>query len=117
MASNGLVANPSKTNLMFINLKQEKDAIEELKVGKVMISQVNNAKLLGMNLDDDLGWKSHIEGKGGIIPSLNSRLFLIKRLRKCVNKDSLKKIADSLFNSKIRYGLQLLGKVRLTDAD
>ena len=58
-----------------------------------------------------------MDGKGGIISSLNSRLFLVKRLRKCVNNVALRKIADSLFNSKIRYGLQLLGKVRLTDSD
>ena len=66
---------------------------------------------------DDLGWNTHIEGKGGLIPSLNSRLFLIKRLNKCVNKKALKQIADSIFNAKIRYGLPLLGKVRLQNED
>ena len=88
---------------MFINLKQSEDEVEE--------------QLLGMTIDDDLEWKTHVEGKGGLIPSLNSRLFLLKRLNKCVNKTALKRIADSIFNSKIRYGLQLLGKVRLKDED
>ena len=27
------------------------------------------------------------------------------------------KVADSIFNSKIRYGLQLMGKVRIQDED
>ena len=32
-----------------------------------------------------------------------------------INLESLKKVANSIFVSKIRYGLQLLGKVRLTN--
>ena len=48
---------------------------------------------------------------------MRRQLFLVKRMAKCVNICALKKIADSLFVSKIRYGLQLLGKVRLLDLD
>ena len=36
------------------------------------------------------------------------------RLNNSLNKKALIKVADSLFNSKIRYGLQLLGKVRMS---
>ena len=34
-----------------------------------------------------------------------------------ISKDRLKKISDSLFTSKIRYGVQLYGKVRTSDLD
>ena len=44
-------------------------------------------------------------------------LFNKKKKKKYVNRTALKTIADSLFNSKIRYGLQLLGKVRLSEED
>ena len=87
---------PPKTNLMFINLNQQENELEEIMVGNITLRQVKHAKLLGMTLDDDLGWKTHVEGKGGLIPSLNSRLFLIKRLNKCVNKTALKRIAGSI---------------------
>ena len=69
------------------------------------------------NILDDLSWTQHINGKGGIISSLNQRLFTIKRLNNNIDKKLLVKVADSLFNSKIRYGLQLLGKVKLTSSD
>ena len=34
-----------------------------------------------------------------------------------VSKDRLKKISDSLYTSKIRYGIQLFGKVRTRELD
>ena len=111
------MANPSKTNLLFINLKQPTNDLEDITVGKTKVTQVKHAKLLGMTLDDDLGWKTHIEGKGGLIPSLNSRLYLIKRLKNHLNADRLKKVADGIWTSKLRYGLQLYGKVRTSDTD
>ena len=70
-----------------------------------------------MEMDEDQGWKTHMDGTGGLLSSLNSRLFLVKRMEKYVRRTALKTIADSLFNSKIRYGLQLLGKVRLSEED
>ena len=62
-------------------------------------------------------WTSQICGNGGLITSLNSRLFLIRRLSNYISKKRLNRVADSLYASKIRYGLQLLGKVRIDDQD
>ena len=39
------------------------------------------------------------------------------RLNNSLNKKALIKVADSLFNSKIRYGLQLLGKVKMSNSE
>ena len=70
MASNGLVANPSKTHLMFIKLKQSEDELEEILVGNISVKQVKHAKLLGMTIDDDLEWKTHVEGMSNPISKL-----------------------------------------------
>ena len=58
---------------------------------------------------------AQIYGKGGLLSSLNSRLFMIKRLRNELNRESIIKVADSLYTSKLRYGLGLYGKIRWTD--
>ena len=58
-----------------------------------------------------------IKGTGGTISSLNSRLYLLKRLGRVISKDRLKRITDSLYTSKIRFGIQLYGKVRLSNND
>ena len=42
---------------------------------------------------------------------------MLKRLRNYLNKESLVKVANSLFNSKIRYGVQLFGKIRWEKQD
>ena len=50
-------------------------------------------------------------------PIQNSRLFTIKRMSRVVSKDRVKKNFDRLYTSKLRYGLQLLGNVRLKNED
>ena len=55
--------------------------------------------LLGITFGDNLKWKSQIYDKGGVIPSLNQRLFMIKRLKNSLNQEGLKKIEYIIFNS------------------
>ena len=42
---------------------------------------------------------------------------LLRRLSRAISRDRLRRIADSLYVSKLRYGLQLYGKVRLSDKE
>ena len=105
MASNGLVANPSKTALLFLNNKNTTNEEISLKIGDTTVKQVSSAKLLGVVMDDDQSWTSQITGAGGMISSMNSRLFIIKRLSASISKDRLRRIVDSLYTSKVRYGL------------
>ena len=48
----------------------------------------------------------------GLVNALNKKLFLLKRLSHSLDFGSLLRIANAIFMSKIRYGLQLFGKVR-----
>ena len=72
---------------------------------------------MGIQFQDNLQWKCQISGKGGILAALNSRLFIIRWLKNHLSMDSIRKIVDGIFTSKIRYGLQLLGRVRSTSSD
>ena len=94
IASNGLVANASKTALIFLNIKAPAGnatplELESIMIGEPKVTQTSSAKLLGMTLDENHNWNSHITGQGGLISSLNTRLFLIKRLSNFINKDRL----------------------------
>ena len=84
MASNGLVANPKKTVYMLLGLnKRERETITHtIKVGDSLITNSPHSKLLGVIVDDEQNWKEQFNGKGGLIPSLNSRLFTISRVSK-----------------------------------
>ena len=67
--------------------------------------------------DSNQKWKTQIQGSGGTISNLNSRLYLIRRLSRVISQDRMRRISDSLYTSKIRYGVQLFGKVRLNEQD
>ena len=73
--------------------------------------------LLGIKFQDDQQWKIQIYGKGGVISSLISRLYILRRLKSHLTMKSISKLVDGLFMSKIRYGLQLYGKVRIITED
>ena len=116
MASNGLVANPSKTALLFLNSKEKCDPVE-ISIGTAKITQETSAKLLGMTLDDSQNWSTHFYGKGGVFSALNQRLFMLRRMKNNLLPAGLRKVAESLFNLKIRYGLQLCGRIRWNVSD
>ena len=100
-----------------MNLKNNQETPITINIGNARVTQEKDAKLLGMTFDDSLQWKSHLYGKGGLISSLNSRMFMIRRLKNFLNHTALLKIVDGLFTSKLRYGLQLMGKVRKSEDD
>uniref|UniRef100_A0A672HNX1 Reverse transcriptase domain-containing protein n=1 Tax=Salarias fasciatus TaxID=181472 RepID=A0A672HNX1_SALFA len=56
---NGLILNAKKTNFMLFNNKKEKVKVK-LKIDGVEIHRVRETKFLGVMIDDDLKWKSHI---------------------------------------------------------
>jgi hypothetical protein len=116
MASNGLVANPSKTEFMILNAKEQRDP-KTIKVGSSIVEEVKSAKLLGMKIDNDQKWTNHFWGKGGLLQALNHRLFVIRRIANHIPKDKLKTVASSIWMSKLCYGLQLTHKVRMTEED
>ena len=115
MASNGLVANPSKTTLLILNNRNGEEI--EIKIGETKIKQDKEAKLLGVKIQDDQKWKVQIEGIGGVVSSLNQRQFLVRRMQNHLSKEQVRKVAESIWTSKLRYGLQLYGEVRKSISD
>ena len=116
MASNGLVANPSKTALLFLNNKEKGEPVK-ITIGPATVTQEKSAKLLGLTLDDSQSWHTHFYGKGGVLSALNQRLFILRRMKNHLMSNGLRKVAESLFNSKLRYGLQMCGKIRWNESD
>ena len=80
------------------------------------IINVGNRRL-GMNIQDNLGWKEHFTGKNGLFSCLNKRLFAIRRVKRHVPSNKLPRLAHALWTSKLRYGLQLCSNVRLKETD
>ena len=116
MASNGLVANAKKTSLLLLNYKQTTPPLS-VKIGSDIVTRQSTATLLGIKCQENQQWSNQINGKGGLLSGLNSRIFIIRRMRSHLSETSVLKLVDGLFMSKIRYGLQLYGKVRMSEED
>ena len=73
-----------------------------------------STELLGMKIQGDLKWDSHILD---LKKTLRKRIGVLTRLRHLVPKQSLKMAADAIFTSKLRYGIAtyLRPKLKIED--
>ena len=114
-SSQKLVFQLKRINFSFIHSRDASASCPvEIKIGNSYVKQEKSAKLLGIVFNEKQNWTTQIRGPNGVVSGLNKRLFAIKRLKNYINKKSLTKIVDGLFSSKINYGIQLYGKVRIT---
>jgi hypothetical protein len=115
MASNGLVANKAKTEFLVLNEKDKTSTIlSTITVGDQIINRTNDTKLLGVYIEESQEWTVHLKN---LKSSLNQRLWVIRRIKRQLPKDKLIGVVHSLWVSKLRYGLQLCTKVRISTAD
>ena len=115
MASNGLVANQSKTELLIINDKnKEENTLQKIRLGNTFIEQTNSTKLLGIYINEKQDWTNHYKT---LRNSLNQRLFVVRRVQRQIPKDKVMGVVHSLWMSKLRYGLQLCTRVQLTEEE
>lgn len=70
------------------------------------ITSHNSVKLLGIFIDDNLNWKSHVDFLG---KKLAKTLFLLKNLKPLCNLQTLRMCYFALFHSHLMYGTVLWG--------
>jgi hypothetical protein len=115
MASNGLIANESKTEFLLLNEKSNPNpALTEITVGLTTVKRCSSTKLLGIMIDDAQDWSAHFRS---LRTSLNQRLFIIRRIARQIPKENLINVVHSLWVSKLRYGLQLCTATRLSSSE
>ena len=88
--------------------------LDSIVVGDVTVMRTDKTKLLGVMIDDAQDWTEHFSA---LRSNLNQRLFVIRRISRIIPRSKLINIVHSLWLSKLRYGLQLCLKVRLTEED
>ena len=115
MASNGLVANASKTVLMILNNKAKLAENKlSIKVGQTEIEPEANTKLLGVKIEENQKWNTQCKD---MVRALNARLFQIRRIKNQIPKQCQMKIVQSLWFSKLRYGIALFANTRTKAED
>ena len=76
------------------------------------VNAVHSTELLGMKIQGDLKWDSHIKD---LKKTLKQRRGVLARLKHLVPKESLKIAAEAIFTSKIRYGVAVYLRPKLKE--
>ena len=103
MAVNKLKSNDDKTAILVMRRNQS-ESQETFKIGNFMVKEVKQEKLLGFIVSNNIKWEEHIKK---LVAKLKFRLFSLKRLSKQLPYNLLKKVADGIFMSHVRYGISL----------
>ena len=105
--SNKLSLNIKKTNYMLFAKSTVKPNHDfELLIDNTPIVRVHETKLLGLVIDDNLNWKSHIDY---VSSKIARNIGIIYRLRSFVNKSTSKTLYYSLIFSQLSYCIIIWG--------
>ena len=99
--ANHLVNNPEKAAILYNSNGMSSDITLE-NIGEENIKSSYSEKLLGIHINSDFKFNTHVDK---ISIELRKRIGILKRIKQRVPKKKLIIIADSIFNSKIRYGV------------
>lgn len=105
LSSKNLLLNPSKTKYVTFSSKKQPENFN-IFLNEEMIEEVGETKFLGLKLDKNLNWNSHIDQ---ICSKISSGLFALKRMSKFSNLHTLKQIYFALIHSHIAYGILVYG--------
>ena len=111
LLENMLLLNASKSELL--NLPSSYDQFPVITIDGIVIEPSNEIRYLGVTLDRDLTFKSHITN---ISKKANQQLYFISHIRKFINQDLCRTLMSSLALSQIDYccsALQGLPESRL----
>ena len=112
MSANRLILNEDKSQVMlFTKNKEEKLKFEMEMKGKI-IRHRTEVTILGNVLKDDLSWDSHIEKV--VLPQLRNRVRSLRILTKYLDRGFRAQYVNAIFKSKLLFGIESWGGVKLT---
>ena len=102
MAANKLIVNKAKTSYLLLKPKGAKTKVinEKLKMGNAEIKQVNDARYLGVILDDNLNFKKQYETVKNKLENTVKALICTRNL---LNFRAKFQLYNALFESHINY--------------
>ena len=103
LLANKLSLNVTKTEFILIGSAHKLNNLvtqPDLKINHKKIKQVCNATVLGVELDDKLSWNRHIDK---VAKKVTSGIGAIRKIRDCVDRDTLISIYNALINPHFDY--------------
>lgn len=100
LRSIGLVVNESKTEAVVFTKKKSDRITTEVDICGTIIKTTDQMKVLGVIFDSSLTWGPHIRS---ILKKCNSKLGVLKRIRKRFTKDQFLQIVTTQYYSQLYY--------------
>jgi len=114
-ASNGMVANPSKTGLLVFRPSiRAEDTPLKCRLSDQEIAESSEERILGVVVSNDLKWTSHVRK---VKSECNYYLSVLRRLQRVLGYTQLKMIADGVVMSRLRYCIAVHGAEQLRQND
>jgi hypothetical protein len=105
-AANKLALNIDKTNkIKFITNNSRQYSIS-IGYNDKCIEESVNTKFLGLQIDNHLNWKNHINQ---LVPKLSGTCYAVRSMLHITNNDTLKSIYFAYFHSLMKYEIILGG--------
>lgn len=104
--SNNLMVNVDKTVCVYFSIKNNEVSTFSLKCGDNTITTSETTKFLGIHVDRNLRWTTHIDV---LCKKLNSSVFAIARIRNVLPRSSVMSVYYSLVYSHLSYNILLWG--------
>ena len=109
-ATNRLSLNVNKTSyILFHSSRKTVPDHKTIVLGQTKIKRESTAKFLGINLDENLNWKSHIKVKANQIARITA---ILSRLKHTLSINILKTIYSALILPHISYAIVAWGNIK-----
>lgn len=99
---NGLLLNHDKTNIIHFRAKN----LAYNEINNSNLNTVNSHKFLGVHIDRNLNWKTHIEF---LVNKLSTYRFAFKVLTNSVSKETCRVVYCAYIQSILKYGIIVWG--------
>lgn len=109
--TNRLVLNLDKSKVMFFGRRSNRDVSEDIVINGTIIERVASYKYLGLVLDSNLNFKSHVEHVARRLTSIVGTMYRVKDF---VPRHILITLFFSLFHSNMSYLLEVYGTASKT---
>ena len=118
LKDNRLCVAGDKSKLLVIGTRKLRSSkiIEKakIKVDNKEIIETDSERLLGVVVNNELTWKSHLYGDAdneGLLQQLSKRIGVMKKMARVMEAKNLQFFASGLFYSKLNYCLPVFGNV------
>ena len=112
LGDNRLVINKDKTHLIVMGSRKHRNLRNEVIVntGETIVNPEESEKLLGLIIDQTLGWKVHIrDGATSLLTNLNRKLGALRRVSLNATFKTRLLVANACFQSVLSYMITVWG--------